>query len=142
MLLVTVAVLQLSSCGYILHPERRGQTSGRIDAGIAVLDACGLLFFIIPGVVAFAVDFASGAIYLPPGEARVLPPSFAEAESVVVRMDPEYMYRAAVESVVASHVGEPVDLASDDIRVYEVDESGRFIQRDPAQLIPFRSSGS
>jgi hypothetical protein len=26
----------------------------------------GLLFFIIPGVVAYAVDFSNGTIYLPP----------------------------------------------------------------------------
>ena len=57
-------------CGYILYPERRGQRGGQLDAAIVVLDAVGLLLFIVPGVVAFAVDFSSGTIYLPGGGRR------------------------------------------------------------------------
>jgi hypothetical protein len=65
-LVVGVAlVVQLTGCGWLLHPERRGQTSGRIDAGIAILDGVGLLLFLVPGVVAYAVDFVTGTIYLP-----------------------------------------------------------------------------
>lgn len=59
------AAAALTGCGTILYPDRRGQTGGRIDVGVALLDAIGLLFFIIPGVIAFAVDFSTGAIYLP-----------------------------------------------------------------------------
>jgi len=55
----------LSGCGTILYPERRGQTGGRIDVGVAVLDGVGLLLFLVPGLVAFAIDFSTGAIYLP-----------------------------------------------------------------------------
>jgi len=55
-------------CGTILYPERRGQkTHARVDAGVAVMDACWVLLFIIPGVIAFVVDFSNGAIYLPGG---------------------------------------------------------------------------
>lgn len=59
--------LVLSGCGTIMHPERKGQVSGRIDPGVAVLDGIGLLFFFVPGVIAFAVDFNNGTIYLPGG---------------------------------------------------------------------------
>ncbi|GAA0697651.1 hypothetical protein GCM10009104_27510 [Marinobacterium maritimum] len=59
--------LALSGCGTIMHPERKGQVSGRIDPGVAVLDGLGLLFFFVPGVIAFAVDFSNGTIYLPGG---------------------------------------------------------------------------
>ena len=55
------------ACGTLLYPERRGQRSGRIDPAVAIMDGIGLLLFIIPGVVAFAIDFGSGAIYLPGG---------------------------------------------------------------------------
>jgi hypothetical protein len=48
-----------------MYPERKGQRAGKIDAGVAVLDGIGLLLFIIPGVIAFAVDFNNGTIYLP-----------------------------------------------------------------------------
>ena len=66
----------LTACGTILHPERRGQPSGRLDPAIVALDAVGLLLFFIPGVIAFAVDFSNGTIYLPDGgsaDARPLP---------------------------------------------------------------------
>ncbi|RUO80926.1 hypothetical protein CWI84_02070 [Idiomarina tyrosinivorans] len=55
----------LAACGTILYPERKGQIDGRIDPSVAVLDGLGLLFYLIPGVIAFAVDFNNGTIYLP-----------------------------------------------------------------------------
>lgn len=55
----------VSSCGTIIYPERKGQIDGRIDPSIAILDGLGLLLFLIPGVIAFAVDFSNGTIYLP-----------------------------------------------------------------------------
>src|SRR4029077_13755883 len=58
--------LQVVSCGTLLYPERRGQPVGPLDAGVVALDAVGLLLFFVPGIVAFAVDFATGTIYLPP----------------------------------------------------------------------------
>ncbi|GAA6130796.1 polyribonucleotide nucleotidyltransferase [Halopseudomonas sabulinigri] len=64
-LLATTLTTQLTACGTVFYPERRGQISGEIDPGVAILNGIGLLFYIIPGVVAFAVDFATGAIYLP-----------------------------------------------------------------------------
>jgi hypothetical protein len=62
--LITTLSSQLISCGYILHPERRNQKSGHVDWAIVGLDAIGLLFFIIPGLIAFGVDIASGTIYM------------------------------------------------------------------------------
>lgn len=59
------ALIPLSACGTLLHPERKGQTGGRIDPSIAILNGIGLLLFIIPGLVAFAIDFSNGTIYLP-----------------------------------------------------------------------------
>jgi hypothetical protein len=68
--LVVSLLAQLTACGSIFYPERRGQIqgSGRMDPAIVVLDAIGLLFYILPGVIAFGVDFATGAIYLPEGK--------------------------------------------------------------------------
>lgn len=67
-LIAAILTTNLSGCGTILHPDRKGQIDGRIDPAIAVLDAVGLLFFLIPGVIAFAVDFSNGTIYLPAGK--------------------------------------------------------------------------
>lgn len=65
--LATGLLVQLTACGTILHPERKGQKSGQIDPAIAIFDGIGLLFFFLPGVIAFAVDFSNGTIYLPGG---------------------------------------------------------------------------
>jgi hypothetical protein len=64
-MLCAVFFIQLTSCGTLLYPERRGQKTGQIDVAIVLMDAIGLFFFIIPGVIAFAVDLDTGAIYLP-----------------------------------------------------------------------------
>ena len=55
-ILSVVLITQLYGCGTLIYPERRGQKTGRVDVGIALLDALWLLVFIVPGVVAFAVD--------------------------------------------------------------------------------------
>ena len=70
--LLASLVLQLAACGTLMYPERRGQKSGEIDVKVAVLDGIGLLFCIIPGVVAYVVDFSTGAIYLPAGRKNVV----------------------------------------------------------------------
>ena len=64
-------ILQLAACGTIIHPERKGQGAGQLDPSIVLLDAIGLLFFLVPGVIAFAVDFNNGTIYLPNSSASI-----------------------------------------------------------------------
>ena len=66
-LLVATLLTQLSACGTLFFPDRRGQIEGRIDPVVAGLNAIGILFYVIPGLIAFGIDFASGAIYLPGG---------------------------------------------------------------------------
>ncbi len=53
------------SCGTLFYSERKGQGSGKIDAGVAVMDSLLLLLFIVPGVVALIVDFNNDTIYEP-----------------------------------------------------------------------------
>ena len=61
-------LLALSAgCGTILYSERRGQTGGHVDSGVAIMDGLWCLVFIIPGLVGFIVDFGNGAIYEPSG---------------------------------------------------------------------------
>ncbi len=60
----------LTGCGTLLYPERKGQgRGGRLDPSILILDGIGLLLFLIPGIIAFAVDFGNDTIYLPRGHA-------------------------------------------------------------------------
>lgn len=68
----------LSGCGTLLHTDRVHRPhSHQIDWKVAALNGLGMLFFFVPGVVAFAVDFYTGAIYLPYDECY-LPPTQSE----------------------------------------------------------------
>lgn len=61
-------MFQGSGCGTLIFPERQNEAnSGKLDPNILILDGIGLLFFILPGLVAFGVDFVTEAIYLPVG---------------------------------------------------------------------------
>ena len=60
--LCTVMLLELTACGTVFYPERKGTKSGSLDPIVAIADAIGLLFFFVPGVIAFAVDFTNGTI--------------------------------------------------------------------------------
>lgn len=62
---VTSLAASLAGCGTLFYPERKGQLQGRIDPGVAIADGLGLLLFIVPGVIAYAVDFSNNTIYLP-----------------------------------------------------------------------------
>lgn len=105
------SVSLFAGCGMILHPERRGQPpGGSLDWSIVALDGIGLLLFFIPGVIAFAVDFATGAIYLPPtgyGDAGTPP---KDAALVEVHVPPQELTPQRVEQVASEHVGREVRL--------------------------------
>lgn len=112
-------------CGTIMYPERRGQPAGDIDWKIVALDGIGLLLFFVPGVVAFAVDFSTGAIYLPPG-VMTFPADDLPAEMVteptpvgaadrstpfhVVETSRDWLTRDRIEQVVSAHVGRSIRL--------------------------------
>lgn len=102
-----LAVGVVSGCGTILYPERKGQPAGRLDWGVVALDAVGLLFFFVPGVIAFAVDFNNGTIYLPehygsqPPDRRTLTSHRVDGDVHSVR---------DVERTVAQHTGREVEL--------------------------------
>lgn len=66
-LALIAATLNTAACGYLIYPERQGLRGDRVDGTVVALDAIGLLFFVLPGVIAFAVDFSTGCIYLPKG---------------------------------------------------------------------------
>ena len=107
--LVVGLTAQLTACGTILYPERKGQSAGRLDSGVVVLDAIGLLFFIIPGVIAFAVDFNNGSIYLPGGSA-----SLNGDDLNVVSIDGE-ITNEKIEQVILEKTGEMVSLDDSDV---------------------------
>lgn len=70
---------QLAACGTLFYPDRRGQIDGRIDLAVAALNAIGLIFYLLPGLIAFGIDFATGAIYLPDNSYSMAPEKLQEA---------------------------------------------------------------
>ncbi len=108
------AVVWMTSCGTLFHPERVGQPrGGRLDLSIVLLDGLGLFFFFVPGVVAFIVDFATGAIYLPPGYGDAGDPS----QWRVVHVPKDELTREKIAEVVSRETGRPVDLDSEELLV-------------------------
>lgn len=99
--------VQLSACGTIIYPDRRGQNSGNIDTGIAVMDGVGLIFFLIPGIIAYAVDFSTGAIYLPNGRTSSAP----DTDGIkVVYVNPSKLDQSTIKEVVVRETGAPETL--------------------------------
>jgi len=112
-------VVSVISCGTIFHPQRIGQKGGRIDPAIFILDGIGLLFFFVPGVVAFAVDFSNGTIYLPENENQH---SYLTDKSdlrgmVAVTVGKEDLTLKKIEEIVALHCGQQVDLTTAEVTV-------------------------
>ena len=99
-----VLMTQLYGCGTIIYPERRGQTGGTVDPGIAIMDALWFIVFIIPGFVAFAIDFSTGAIYFPHGSKRASDPG-EHGKMTVVRVDPRDLNEAKIKEVVMRETG-------------------------------------
>lgn len=116
-------MFNLTACGTILHPERKGQSSGRLDASIVILDAIGLLFYLVPGVIAFAVDFNNGTIYLPGGSASTLSDEEMEKIAVNGKVDKE-----ALEALIEVKTNQSVEL--DDFSVSYLDSPAEL----PASL--------
>ena len=101
----------VAGCGMILHPERRGQLpGGGLDWGIVALDGLGLLLFFIPGVIAFAVDFATGAIYLPPSGYGDAGTPASDEPLVEVQVPPKELTPQRLEQVASQHAGRDVRL--------------------------------
>jgi len=120
LLLTVTMALSATSCGTLFYPERRGQDGGRIDGTIVLLDGIGLLFFLLPGIIAFAVDFSTGAIYLP-SDAAQLDPDPSDLHGLrIVQADPASLSRHEVEELLRREVGREIDLGSPQTKVTRV----------------------
>lgn len=118
MVILAAMLLQTASCGTLLYPERRNSNphnrldpaGRRIDPAVAVLDAACLIIFIVPGVIAFAVDFATGAIYLPNGRKNT-----RVSDDYAVYINPENLAPETIRQVIFEYKG--VDVRFDDARM-------------------------
>ena len=149
LLVCSVMALQLVSCGTLLYPERRGQKSGELDIAVVLMDGIGLLFFIIPGVVAFAVDIDTGAIYLPPDHSRGKGRRGAAiGEVLVIKVDPEGLNPDTLSAIVTARTGYPIRLDDPNLIIKKTDRpvniaeelkrlSQIYVEETDALLSPF-----
>lgn len=124
-----VGLLSLATgCGTILHPERRNQPpGGNLDWGIVALDAVGLLLFFIPGIIAFAVDFSTGAIYLPAHQSFGNDEASLKDESLVtVEVPKKELTRQRVEEVTSRHTGREVRLVAGEYKTSRLTKLDEF----------------
>ncbi|MDP2921369.1 MAG: hypothetical protein Q8O12_03255 [Candidatus Omnitrophota bacterium] len=115
-LVCAVLIVQMAGCGTLMYPERRGQTGGRIDAGVAILDGIGLLFFLIPGIIAYAVDFSNGTIYLPGTNTG----SLDIKDIKQVKFDPKHYTVATIEKIIKMETGYAVKMNQGNVEVYKL----------------------
>lgn len=116
--MIFVLAVCIAGCGTILHPGRQGQRAhSRLDVSIVILDGIGLFFFIIPGVIAYAVDFSNHTIYLPAGRHRS---SLDNGHKYVsIHIDGK-MDEAAIEKAIRVATGKTVDMQQQDVKVVQM----------------------
>ena len=131
LLMCTILIFQSVGCGTIMYPERKGQRGGKIDAGVAVLDGVGLLLFIIPGIIAFAIDFNNGTIYLP-GTSRA---SLDIHNIKQVKFDPKHNNIAGIERMIQEQTGYTVKLDQSNMRIVKLKSTDEMVLQF-VQILP------
>ena len=119
-------LLNIIGCGTVLHPERRGQPAGRFDWSIVALDAVGLLCFFVPGVIAFAVDFNNGTIYLPSDRYGQNKVPTTEKQLVTIKSQDELITIPGLEKIVSRHIGREVRLTLGNFRTQKLGSLDEF----------------
>jgi len=131
MLLLGLALVgQSLGCGTLMYPERRGQRGGDIDVGVAILDGIGLIFFIIPGVIAYAVDFSNGTIYFPHGHHHH---ASRLQDLDKVSFDPKGDVKAQIEAALRERTGIAAGLDRAGVRVVELTSRRDMLARFAAE---------
>lgn len=115
-----------TGCGTIMHPERRGQPAGPLDWKIVALDAIGLFFFFVPGVIAFAVDFSNGTIYLPSVRYGEKSSAGQTKQLTSLRIPREKFNLAAVEKAVSTHAQREIRLVPGQYRTEALESIDEF----------------
>jgi hypothetical protein len=128
------AALSLAGCGTLLHRERLNQPQSRdLDWKIVALNGLGLIFFFIPGIIAFVVDFHTGAIYLPPhGHAMKPPldrgsdPAAEQLQLAQIAVASEDLNLMTIEREVTRFSGSPVVISETSARVTQLQQLDQF----------------
>ena len=98
-------VFAATGCGTLFRSDRIGKSSSdRIDPAIMILDCCGLLFGLIPGVVALVLDFNNKTIYYSSSEVAGIPGSTENMVAIQV----EDMSEEAIAAALSEALGREI----------------------------------
>ncbi len=128
---LAIYVLTITGCGVLLYPERQGQKSGRIDPAIAIFDGIGLLFFLVPGLVAFAIDFHQGTIYLPDTQAS----TESESRELIAIQVEGPMTRDNIEATLNKALGTNIDLSAPGVIRKDLSRQKRPLESARLQIL-------
>lgn len=127
--LLTSSLVFSTSCGLLLYPERQGQTGGKLDPKVVALDILGLVFFLVPGIVAFAVDYSSGTIYLPNTSASVDTEKLKSPEYLNENFDQIIIQgevtQQKIESAIEQRFNQAIDLEEKSVVAIKVEGASR-----------------
>lgn len=110
-------IFNAAGCGVLLYPERQGQEGGKIDPVVALLDGVGLLLYLVPGLIAFAVDFHQGTIYLPDSSVSDAGGNLTEGRTVKVDGP---MTKENIEAALQAETGLKIDLSDENIQAVDM----------------------
>lgn len=119
--LCVACVVQLTSCGTMLYPERRGQRPelARLDTTVIIMDGVLLFLFVLPGVIAYAVDFSTGCVYLPVGQISERSETDLPVQVKVIQLAPDQLTIEAINQVVQAHTGIAISRYADDMLMFK-----------------------
>ena len=115
-----------AGCGTLMYPERRGQPAGPLDWTVVGMDAIGLLFFFVPGVIAFAVDFNNGTIYLPQNEYGAADQEHTHAKLTSISIQRDRLSHREIGLVVSKHSGRDVRLLPGEYKTHPLESIDEF----------------
>lgn len=125
----------LSGCGTLMYPERRGQSrTGGIDWTVAGMDAIGLVLFLVPGVIAFAVDYHNGSLFLPEGSAS----TNRKRTLRTVKLSGPHPSREEIAAAIQEATGEPVALHEGSFVMRRMETLAEFWSTEQSLLAEYR----
>lgn len=129
-------VVQLTSCGYIMHSERRGQkirggvtvqdmdwkvlgldmllgiVFGGLGAGGKAAGPSGAIGGVVVGPIALFVDMYTGCLYLPDRAYKAEQSDQDMQEWKWVKYEPEILNQTSIEEILGDYTGTPIHLTS------------------------------
>ncbi len=126
-----------AGCGTLMYPERRGQSrTGGIDWTVAGMDAIGLVLFLVPGVIAFAVDYHNGSLFLPEGSAS----TSGKRTLRTVKLSGPHPTREVIAAAVSSQTGEQLALNVGSFITRRMESVDAFWSTEQSLLAEYRRS--